>query len=398
MKPVPPKPLAAKLIAASLGLAILGPAPASAEILAAMNYESKPGVTPRREGIAIVDIDPASANFNRIVRDAPLPPDFVAHHIYFNRDQTKAYVTSLGHSEIAVYDANRLPEGAKFVPAPDCKVGEDMVFTRDRKRWFLSCMGSSNIIVGDAQTDQTIGVIFAPEPPPGAEPKPFIKHPHGLTLNEDLDLLIATSTVDPADFSKAGDTVTLIQASTGKLLATQRVSNKPAPAAEAPVETAFVPKRAPQIAFITNMSGSALWRAAWRDADRSFSLTQAFDFASIGQGAPLEMEFSDSGDRLYVTTAKPGALNIFDLGNAAEPKLVASVPAAAGAHHFVFSPDDRYAFVQNSLLNLPGMSDGSVTVIDLEAKKPVATIDVLQKAGLNPNCIILLPKWRREAD
>jgi len=28
-------------------------------------------------------------------------------------------------------------------------------------------------------------------------------------------------------------------------------------------------------------------------------------------------------------------------------------------------PDERYLFVQNSLLNLEGMSDGSITVIDL---------------------------------
>ncbi len=31
----------------------------------------------------------------------------------------------------------------------------------------------------------------------------------------------------------------------------------------------------------------------------------------------------------------------------------------------LLSPDEHYLFVQNSLLNLEGMSDGSVTVIDL---------------------------------
>ena len=36
---------------------------ASAEILALLNYESKPGQPVRREGIAIMDIDPDSADF-----------------------------------------------------------------------------------------------------------------------------------------------------------------------------------------------------------------------------------------------------------------------------------------------------------------------------------------------
>lgn len=373
-------------------------APARAEILAALNYETKANVAPRREGIAIIDIDPASPAFNKIVKDAPLPPDFVAHHIYFNRDQTKAYVTSLGRSAIAVYDIEKLPEAPEIVPVPDCKVGEDMTFSGDGKRWFLTCMGSSNVIVGDAETNRTIDVVAAPEPKAGEAARPFIKYPHGLTLNETLDLLVVTSTVNPADMKEAGETISLIQASTGKLVATHKVSNKPSPAGEAPVETAFVPGATPQTAYITNMLGGAIWRATWKEAEKTFDFAPAFDFSTIGQGVPLEMEFAPRGDRLYVTTAKPGALNIFDIADKAKPRLLASIPTAAGAHHFVFSPDRRYAFVQNSLLNLPDMSDGSVTVVDLEANKAVGKIDVLQKAGFNPNCIILMPKWRRDED
>lgn len=383
-----------KTTALLLGLAGLAAAPgtpARAELLAALNYESKPGIAPRREGIAIIDIDPASPRFNQIVKDAPLPPDFVAHHIYFNHDKTKAYVTSLGRGAIAVFDVARLPENPEIVAVPDCKVGEDMVFTANGRRWFLSCMGSSNVIMGDAATNRTLAVIAAPEPNPGEPARPFIKNPHGLTLNDGLDLLIVTSTVDPADMTRAGETITLVEASTGKLLATQKVSNKPSPSGEAPVETAFVPKRTPQTAYVTNMGGGTLWTGVWRETEKRLDLDRAFDFSTIGQAMPLEMEFSAAGDRLYVTTAKPGALNVFDIADTAKPRLIASVPAAEGAHHLVFSPDGRYAFVQNSLLNLPGLNDGSVTVVDLTAMKPAGAVDVLKKAGFNPNCIVLLP-------
>ncbi|MEQ1795173.1 MAG: YncE family protein, partial [Nitrospira sp.] len=52
----------------------------------------------------------------------------------------------------------------------------------------------------------------------------------------------------------------------------------------------------------------------------------------------------------------------------------------------------RYLFVQNSLLNLDGLSDGSVTVIDLsKGGKVLGSIDTLKAQGLNPNCIMLLP-------
>ena len=49
--------------------------------------------------------------------------------------------------------------------------------------------------------------------------------------------------------------------------------------------------------------------------------------------------------------------------------------------------------MQNALLNLPGMNDGSVTVIDLREEKVVRSMDTLKNNGLNPNLIVLLPKW-----
>lgn len=376
-----------------LALSPMAPIVARAEILAALNYESKAGEPNRREGIAIIDVDPASPTFNTIVKDAPLPADFVAHHIYYNKDATKAYVTSLGHSELYVYDLARFPDAKTIVSIPDCKVGEDLAFSADRKRWYLSCMGSSNIIVGDAETDMPIGAIAAAD-----QKSPFIKYPHGVTLNDDLDRLLVTSTVNPKDMSDAGETVTIIEASTQKVLSTHKLSEKPSPSGEAPVEIAFLPGRQPQTAYITNMFGGAIWTTTWRSETMDFAFQRVFDFGGTGQSVLLEMDFNEKGDRLYVTTAKPGAFNIFDIADPYRPKLLASIPTAGGAHHFVFSPDDRYVFVQNSLLNLPEMNDGAVTVIDLKQNKVVAEADVLKKAGLAPNCIIMMPKWRRSSE
>jgi len=378
-------------MAAFAALSALFSPPAQGEILAMLNYESKPTEQPRKEGIAVIDIDPASPNFNKIVKDIPLPADMVAHHIFYNPDVTKAYVTALGRSELRIFDLKSFPDVMAVIEVPDCKVGEDIVFSEDRKTWYLSCMGSSNIIVGDAQTDKVLSVISAP-----ATGGPFIQTPHGIALNDELDRIIVTSTIRP-DFKEPGETVTVIEASTQKVLSTHKVSNRPSPSGEAPVEVAFLPRAEMQLAYITNMMGGTLWTATWWPQSKTFTFEQAYDFSEVRQGAPLEMVFNDKSDRLYVTTAKPGHLDIFDIGaDRYHPRLIKSIPAAAGAHHIVFSPDRRYAFVQNSLLNLPDMSDGSVTVIDLDKNEPVAQVDVLKKAGFNPNCIILLPKWYRD--
>lgn len=51
----------------------------------------------------------------------------------------------------------------------------------------------------------------------------------------------------------------------------------------------------------------------------------------------------------------------------------------------------------NALLNLPGMSEGTITVVDLESEKVIKTIDTLKDQGLNPNSIVLLPEWNHLA-
>src|SRR5205823_8901166 len=104
----------------AVAVSLAWPCAGNAEILAMLNYESKsadalkafkspvPGQT-RQEGIAIIDVDPSSPNFRKIVETIALPPDLVAHHIFYNRDATKAYVTALGKGELRVIDMSKRP-------------------------------------------------------------------------------------------------------------------------------------------------------------------------------------------------------------------------------------------------------------------------------------------------
>jgi 6-phosphogluconolactonase (cycloisomerase 2 family) len=146
------------------------------------------------------------------------------------------------------------------------------------------------------------------------------------------------------------------------------------------------------------MYGGSLWTATWNAGKKDFDVALAHDFSAQGAGVPLEIYFSPKSDRMYVTTAKPGHLHIFDLkAGPAKPKLVKSIATAEGAHHVAFTKDWRYAFVQNTLLNLPGMSDGSITIVDLKQEKVIGSVDTLKNKGYNPNSIVLLPKWNHLA-
>jgi DNA-binding beta-propeller fold protein YncE len=371
-------------IASTVALLLSITSMASAELLALLNYESKPGQTVRREGIAIMEIDPKSADFGKILMDIPLPPDLVAHHIFFNRDRTKAYITSLGKSELYVIDLTRFPYRLRAIAVPDCQVGEDLVVSEDNKTWYLTCMGSSTVIMGDAVLDRPIKTVRA------SDPTAQILYPHGIAIHNGIDRVLVTSTVKP-DMSDMGESVTVLEASTGKVLSTHKVSMKASPSKAAPVEVMFAPNANPPVVHITNMMEATLWAGLWDPSTKLFSFTQVDDFGPRQQGVPLEMLYNAKGDRLYVTTAKPGFVNLYDNSDPRQPKFLKSFPAAEGAHHTVLSPDERYLFVQNSFLNLEGMSDGSITVIDLQRDKVLGSIDSLKAAGFNPNCIMLLP-------
>jgi len=222
----------------TLGLLVLWASPASAELLALLNYESKPGQPVRREGIAIMEIDPESADFGKILMDIPLPSDLVAHHIFFNRDKSKAYITSLGKSVLLAIDLTRFPYRLRTIDVPDCQVNEDLVVSEDNKTWFLTCMGSSNVVMGDAQTDRPIKTISS------SDAAAFILYPHGIAIHNGIDRVLVTSTVKP-DMSDQGDTVTVLEAKTGKVLSTHQVASKPTPAKSAPVEVMFSPNSTP---------------------------------------------------------------------------------------------------------------------------------------------------------
>ena len=369
----------------TLGLLLACNTLASAEILALLNYESKPDQSVRREGIAIMDIDPESGNFGKILMEIPLPPDLVAHHIFFNRDRSKAYVTALGKSILHVVNLTEFPYRLRAIDVPDCQMGEDLAVSEDNRTWYLTCMGSNNVIMGDALLDKPIKTVSAAEPALAT-----IQYPHGIAIHNGIDRVLVTSTVKP-DMSDAGDSITVMEAGSGRVLSTHKVSSKPSPAKAAPVEIMFSPNSNPPAVHITNMLEGTLWAGLWDPASKTFSFHQVDDFGPRQQGMPLEMLYNAKGDRLFVTTAKPGFVNLYDNSDPGQPKFLKTIAAAAGAHHSVLSPDERYLFVQNSFLNLDGMSDGSITVIDLKADTILGNIDTLKAQGFNPNCIMLLP-------
>ncbi len=347
---------------------------ANAELLGVMTYESKPGEKERKEGIAIMELDLSSPRFGQIIEDIPLPPDLVAHHIYHSPDNTKAYITALGRPELRVMDIKS--HEVKVIPVADCQVGEDVAFSEEKGHWYLTCMGSSVMIVGDLKTDQPLRTVELPA-----------NYPHGIAVHDGIDRILLTSTVRPSELQDAGEVIQELELATEKPVGTHKIGSKPG---SAPVEVVFIPNSNPPRAYTTAMYDGSLWLGTWNPESKELSWKEVADFEPMGQALPLEVYYNDKGDRAYVSTAKPGHLNVYDISDPEKPKLLHSVATAGGAHHMAFSPGYEHAYVQNSFINLPDMHDGSISVVDLETGRVVRSIDTLKDKGLTPNNISLL--------
>jgi DNA-binding beta-propeller fold protein YncE len=93
-----------------------------------------------------------------------------------------------------------------------------VIFSEDNTRWYESCMGSSTIVVGDAVNDTYTHTLQSPVP-----------YPHGIAMHEGIDRILVTSTVRATDLGDAGNTLGIIEASTGKNIGTVSVTDKPEP-------------------------------------------------------------------------------------------------------------------------------------------------------------------------
>ncbi|MCZ0814323.1 hypothetical protein N5A93_19060 [Roseovarius sp. EGI FJ00037] len=370
------------LLAASASLFALAAGGAAAEQTALVLYETKgANQSQRQDGIAFVELDPSAPDYGQILAQVPLPPEFHSHHIFYNPGGSKAYVTSLATPELRVFDVTEFPYRSKTVEVADCEVGEDVSFSQAQGKWYLTCMGSSVVIVGDAETDEVLETIAMPAP-----------WPHGIATHDEIDRQLVTSTANPySETPEWGEDIVVLQPSTGEILSTHKVSNAPSPSGAGPVEAFFVPGVEPPLVYITNMEGS-LWLAEWQPETEEFTFREAFRLDELGQGVTLEVYFNEAGDRAYVTSAMPGHLNAFDITDPMAPEHLWAAEAAGGAHHLVFSEDGSRAYVQNSLLNIDGMNDGSISVIDLETGEKTGSIDTFKDAGLTINTIVLTPE------
>ena len=346
----------------------------SEPLTALINYRAI-GDTRQDDGLAIIDINPDSESFGEILQEVPVGEQVFMHHPFYSADGSKLYNTAISGEKL--YRIN-LHEDTIFdiipLDAESCLVGEDMYFSKDGSKFYLTCMGSDNVLIFDGNTDQKIGEIILDK---SQNSNTFVKYPHGIAADEKIDRMIVTETVSPS-LEDPGTTVSIIELSTGTVLSNIELlqdANMPS----APVEVQFHPQES--IAYVSGMLDGTLWALVWNSQTESFDANLVYDGKTSDQNMPLDITFGPN-ENLYVSFAIPGVVNEYSLEDPKNPKLLRTLPAQNGAHHVLFSTDNKYMFVQNNLLNLDGLNAGTISVVDFQTGNTITTLDDFVEKGM----------------
>ena len=357
------------------------------------------------DGVALIDLDPESEHFGEIVQNVEIDMAVLPHHLYFNHDQSRLYTSALGgaylYEILLEHDAGDLPQITSIEPinTGGNTVGEDLYFTRDGSRYYMTFMGGQggdrdgSVGVFDAQSNSLLKTITAPVPDDPASGQPFLMYTHGISANEDLGLLLVTSTIHPDLTTGVGNTVTFIDLETDEVSKTQLVAESQ-DEATAPVEVLMLRDELPPYALTTTMLGGDVWLAAYDENTRTYGeFAKAFEGDDAGISWPLSFYIHTNQrdeTELYITFAQPGVVNVYSLENLPELTLTRTLHTAAGAHHMVFfnTPSGReVVVVQNNLLNLDDFNEGSLMVLDIHTGEVLATLDLPGEHGLMPESI-----------
>ena len=361
------------------------------------------------DGVAVVNLDPEAEDFGAVRQQFELGEGVLPHHIYYNHDQSRLYNTTLGGEflyELSLErDEDGVPTitGATAIDTGESIVGEDMFFSEDGDTFWLTFIGGfggerdGSIGVFDAQTNELIDTIVAPEPANPSYGEPFILYPHGISANEDLGTMLVTSTVHPDLTTGMGNTVTLIDMATNEPVQTALVGESWEDLSQ-PVEVLMLRDGLPSYALVTTVMGGDIWVAPVdEETGRLGEFSEVIDGSAEGLGIALEFYIgpgedpeSDEDQLLYVSFAVPGVVNAYSLDNLPELELVKSYPAEPGAHHFGFflTESGREAMVvQNNLLNGEGINAGTLTILDLQTSEQLGTVNLPAEHGIMPESL-----------
>ena len=313
--------------------------------------------------LAVVDFDPRSTSYGRIVATRPLPEPGATgnepHHVGLSSDGRTLALGGLlsvlkGQPEIFFFDVSR-PASPRYISSADPPQSAitDEFYAIPGGGYLVTMMGSA---MGHApgrvvEFDRRLHLVAEhPDRPPADG-----FNPHGISVRPELNLMVTSDFICPSTTLNAVPGNLDLRGSIRVWALQQRkiVKTIEIPGAGGTIDVHLIPGDDHARAFTAGMLDDKLYLVDTRRG----RATPVFDFATISKGGwPQLMRMTADGKRLFITMNVAGRVAMFDTSDPEDPALlsVLDLGIGSGPHYLALTRDERRLVVSDYFLNEDG--------------------------------------------
>ena len=313
--------------------------------------------------LAVVDFDPRSTSYGRIVATRPLPEPGATgnepHHVGLSSDGRTLALGGLlsvlkGQPEIFFFDVSR-PASPRYISSADPPQSAitDEFYAIPGGGYLVTMMGSA---MGHApgrvvEFDRRLHLVAEhPDRPPDDG-----FNPHGISVRPELNLMVTSDFICPSTTLNAVPGNLDLRGSIRVWALQQRkiVKTIEIPGAGGTIDVHLIPGDDHARAFTAGMLDDKLYLVDTRRG----RATPVFDFATISKGGwPQLMRMTADGKRLFITMNVAGRVAMFDTSDPEDPALlsVLDLGMGSGPHYLALTRDERRLVVSDYFLNEDG--------------------------------------------
>jgi hypothetical protein len=310
--------------------------------------------------LAVVDFDPASDDYGRVITTRPLPEPGAAgnepHHVGLSNDGRTLALGGLlsvlkGQPEIFFFDVSR-PASPRFISSvdPPQSAITDEFYAIPGGGYLVTMMGGpqghhpGRVVEFDRKLR-----IVAEHP---AQPPDDGFNPHGISVRPELNLMVTSDFICPSTTLHAvpggldlRGSIRVWELSSRRITKTIQV-----PGAGGTIDVKLIPGDRHGRAYTAGMLDDQLYLVE----PKAGRATSVFDFSTIAKGGwPQLMRMTGDGKRLFITMNVAGRVAMFDTSDPEHPALlsVLDLGVGSGPHYLGLTRDERRLVVSDYFLN-----------------------------------------------
>jgi len=310
--------------------------------------------------LAVVDFDPASAGYGKVVKSLPLPGEGASgnepHHVGLSADGNTLACGGLlsvlkGQKEVFFFDVSN-PSQPKFLSAADPPKSSvtDEFYALPNGGFLVTMMGGPAGMHPGRVVEFDKNLAIVAEHP--AEPPSDGFDPHGISVRPDKNLMVTSDFICPASTLAAtpGDLGLRGSVRVWDYAGRKIVRSIMLPSAGGTIDVRLIPGDSAGRAYTAGMIDDKLYLL---DTTKG-TATPVFDFGSVAKGGwPQLIRMTADGKRLFITMNMAGKVVMLDTTNPAAPKLVKALDLGkdSGPHYLALTRDEKRLVVSDYFLN-----------------------------------------------